>query len=79
MKYLIVDNAKNIDIDDQIDFEFAEFILKKLKKNEKKILISLCENPYIRNYLSTSAFSLIKEKYDFFIADDKFLNNKTKD
>ena len=32
VKYLIVDNAKNIDIDDQIDFEFAEFIFKKIKK-----------------------------------------------
>ena len=32
VKYLIIKNDKNIDIDDKIDFEFAKFLAKKLKK-----------------------------------------------
>ena len=32
VKYLIIKNKKHIDIDDQIDFDFAQFLIKKFKK-----------------------------------------------
>ena len=32
VKYLIIKNDEHIDIDSKIDFEFAEFLIKKFKK-----------------------------------------------
>lgn len=44
---------------------------------KKKILISLCENHYIRNYLDTTAFDLINDKYElYFIADQRILDDQ---
>ena len=31
VKFVIVDKNRNIDIDDKIDFEFANFLIKKFK------------------------------------------------
>lgn len=44
---------------------------------KKKILISLCESHYIRNYIDTSALDLINEKYDlYFIADQRIADDQ---
>ena len=44
---------------------------------KKKILISLCENQYIRNFINTSALNLLKGKYElYFIADERISNDQ---
>tara|TARA_B100001057_G_scaffold501082_1_gene620341 strand:- start:8429 stop:9808 length:1380 start_codon:yes stop_codon:yes gene_type:complete len=46
---------------------------------KKKILISLCESHYIRNYISTSALDLINEKYDLYFIADQRISDDQKD
>ena len=44
---------------------------------KKKILISFCENHYIRNYIDTPALDLINKNYElFFIADQRLSDNQ---
>ncbi len=44
---------------------------------KKRILISFCENHYIRNYIDTSALDLIDKNYElFFIADQRLSDSQ---
>ena len=45
---------------------------------KKKILFSLCEDQYIRNYIDTSALSLLNEKYELYFIADKRISDEQK-
>ena len=44
-----------------------------------KILVSLCENHYVRNFISTPALDLISKKYELYLIADERISDDQKE